>query len=199
MNIELPLFNQSTTRRVFFNIDTGDIVSINLPSTSDEFLNCNFFDIEYDEISDIAAYPDQLIRRKVVYSTKTTSYVIQKKEVLEFNTKVSNSIYKIEPLENAQVIIVHNIKNKRWEVKLNTALTELIKDKEVMRRDVLFFSVTTKDNPNILYRTFVCRASDVITNGLVTFDFKYNEEVNKDKISVYTKRTFESYSYEVIE
>jgi len=61
----------------------------------------------------------------------------------------------------------------------------------------LSFSVTEKNNPNVLYRTLSFPFSQLVNDFYVVKDFKNDYEFNGDPVSVYTIKRFDSYSYEI--
>ena len=62
--------------------------------------------------------------------------------------------------------------------------------------DVLYFSITAKHDPNILYRSLKVSMSEL--NKIHVIPFEFENEKNKD-VSLYTAKYFDSYAHEVIE
>jgi len=74
----------------------------------------------------------------------------------------------------------------------------VLEEKGARLEEILFFSVTQKDNPNILYQTFSCKICDLIKAKTIDFDYISQKELKHINLSIYTSRKFEYYSHEVI-
>lgn len=98
------------------------------------------------------------------------------------------------------VLVQQDLHRKVWIVKLSKEISESLRKEAVYIKSNLFFSITKKNDPNILYRTISCPISDLVNqeNNLgVEFSFKYTVEHTTD-LSLYTSKYFDAYKYEVI-
>lgn len=102
--------------------------------------------------------------------------------------------------KKVDVLIQQNLKKQVWIIRLSKSIVDSLKSESVYIRSNLFFSVTEKGNPNVLYRTISCPISELVNEENYTgkeFSFKYDIE-NSTNLSVFTSKYFDAYKYEVI-
>lgn len=99
--------------------------------------------------------------------------------------------------KKVDVLLQQDFKNKVWRIQLSGKIKESLKNESVYIRSSLFFSITKKNDPNILYRTISSPIGELIKDS-VTFPFKYDFEFDKKEVSVYTSKYFDVYKYEVL-
>jgi hypothetical protein len=130
------------------------------------------------------------------------------KEIHRPETEDERSIltFKEIPLNQktrkVDVLVQQDKKNKCWNIKLSDKIKESLKQESVYIRSSLFFSITKKNDPNILYRTISCPIGELLKdenkNG-VSFPFEYKTEIDNNQLSVYTSKYFDIYKHEVLE
>lgn len=179
--------------RVYFDKNSGDIFSI-----TNTCLSGNWFETDYESVRYLLDGSKRIIDYKVVYNTRAFEYEIISKNQKLIDITVDDLIYKVTFTKDSQIKILQNNKQKKWIVSMSKKMKSILKEKGARLEERLFFSVTEKDNPNILYRTFSVQIRDLVKNQNCMFDFVSQKEYEIDKIGVYTNRKFESYSYEVI-
>ena len=121
------------------------------------------------------------------------------KSIKDKNTLGSyeNILYNIPRTEkNKEVTITQNVKEKCWEIELNEELTELIKSTELPVFNKILFSITKRDDPNILYRNLYIDLAQ-LTKEKIQIPFIYDSETNDQLFSVYVNKYFDSYGYRI--
>ena len=174
--------------KVYFDKHTGNILSISNVEQDIE----DFFVADIDDIRQYINGENSITRHKVIYDIKTSAYVIVDK-YKKIESDVNDNVYKIEQQNNAQVLVQYTKSTNKWKITLSdTAKKDLSTKKELINQR-LQFSITQKNNPNILYEYFTTTVAllldePIIIDSQSQFDF--------DNFSVYTNRKFQKYSCE---
>lgn len=95
------------------------------------------------------------------------------------------------------VKIVQDNYYKCWTIKLDKKTINTLKN-TYLGNDTLYFSITSKNDPNILYRIFKCSIKELLDNT-ISFSFEYSWEFENEEVSVYTPKYFKKYIHEVRE
>lgn len=180
--------------KVYFQKDTGLILSI---SNIDQALK-NFFEVDYEDVEDFISGKKSTLSYKVVYNINTSSYKIIEKNS-NAQSVVDDLIYKITPRDIYQVGVWKNHLTKSWSVSLSKEMKSKLEQVASRPNEILTFSITQHNNPNILHRFFTCSLYDLIDNDTVDFDFLSQDETDLSNFSVYTTRKFEKYTCGVID
>lgn len=179
--------------RVYFEKDSGRILAL----SNRELELSTYYESFYEDISKFIDGNENLLDYKVVYNITTSNYkIIPKQQKIEI--QVNDLIHKIKSNSTYQIKVVKDNINKSWKVCLSNDLRKHLLDVQAPINDNLKFSITKKNNPNILYRHFSCTTGNLLTDDFV-LDFSSQEEENLTNFSVYTNRKFEKYSYEVLD
>jgi len=176
--------------KVYFDKDTGDIKSIS--NIEQEFESS--FPAQIEDIRDFLDGNKSITTHKVVYDVGTSSYVIVSKNK-KIESDVNDNVYKIIPTNNAQVIVKYKTKQNLWNISLSDEAKLELEDKKERINQNLRFSVTQKNNPNILHEYFTTTVEHLIDNEL---EFNSQTQFNLEDFSVYTNRRFQKYSCEVV-
>jgi len=198
--LEIPeqlknLINFSSQKyNVYFDKDQGTISAI-----TKDFLEGTFFEVGYEEVKDFISGKNRLTDYKVVYNSRKYSYEIVELTYQKIDLDINDLIFKLTQNKNPQVKILYNLKDQNWKISLNRDLKEILIDKKARIDEVLWFSVTEKDNPNIFIRQFFVDIKQLLETDLFTVKFNSKKELDFSSISVYTNRKFETYSLEVID
>ena len=139
------LLNFSSQKyNVYFDKDQGTISAI-----TKDFLEGTFFEVGYEEVKDFISGKNRLTDYKVVYNSRKYSYEIVELTYQKIDLDINDLIFKLTQNKNPQVKILYNLKDQNWKISLNRDLKEILIDKKARIDEVLWFSVTEKDNPNI--------------------------------------------------
>lgn len=95
--------------------------------------------------------------------------------------------------------IIRNCKDKFWIFKFDNdiPLLNALNNIDFFEKN-LYFSITEKDNPNILYRFIKIKLFDLLQQKRIEIPFKYSWEDTDIEISIYTNKHFDNYSYGMI-
>ncbi len=183
--------NFEIIHKVYFDKNTGNILSI---SNVDQDLE-DFFIADTEDIRPFLNKEKDVTRHKVIYDIKTSAYVIVDK-YKKLEADVNDNVYKILPQDNAQVIVRYIKATKVWQINLSDNAKKELSNKKERIHQALNFSVTQKNNPNILHEYFTTTVQKLLEDAE---SFKSQSQFDLNKFSVYTNRKFQKYSCEVID
>lgn len=180
---------------VYFDMDTGEIASItNKKDPNNEI----YFEMPTQEVEDFLIGTRNLTKHKVIFDVKEQRYqIVSKNESLV--VYADDLIFKIPTLQGAQILVTQDIKNKKWIVAVSDIIRTNMESIGARLEEHMFFSVTEKGNPNILYNHFYISIREVIEKSFIEIPFTSQEEYVNNKVSVYTNRKFDRYTHEVID
>ena len=117
----------------------------------------------------------------------------------EIQFDINNQIHKVPttPVLRPDFTLQQDIKNRRWNLKLDDVLEESIKNQTVKFSSKLNFSITKRNDPHTLYNYFVVDLEDF--NVGYNIPFASDLELDVDDVSVYTTKRLETYYHEVLE
>jgi len=101
--------------------------------------------------------------------------------------------------ENVDITVLQNYDKKCWNIILNRVTRKTLLESGYKFDDRLVFSITAKYDPNILYRTIEFTLNDLINEVYKNYPFIYDWEFNKENVSIYTPKYFETYAHEILE
>lgn len=179
--------------KVYFEKDSGTILAL----TNKDLDYPNFFEAFYEDIAKFIEGNENILLHKVVYNVSTSNYkIIPKDEKIEI--QVNDLIHNIKQGGTYQIRVIKNNKKKIWKIHLEKNLKQQLSEVQASVNDFLHFSITQKNNPNVLYRYIVCTVKQLVDDDII-LNFDSQEEENLQHFSVYTNRKFEKYSYEVVD
>lgn len=167
-----------------FDTKTGVINTItSYPQGND------YIEIDFDKVKDIVDGKANPKHFKVQFNPTSTMYElvnVHDEKAYEYN--VNNSLYCLPKITNADIILVKNYKEKKWELKFGEVFKKTLEKNNVTLQTVKHFSVVKKNDPFILNRTLTFNlASDDLS-------LQFND---RDAIiveyDVYTNKLFNSY------
>ena len=194
----------STDSYVYYNKDNGaihKISAVNISST--EF---GVVVIPTKDVMPILTGKKRL--EEYIIFSDTSSKKLVLKAVNDIKTYNTSSVmcYRLPVIkdsstvdeESTDIIVRQDLINKEWKIKITPATKNFLISTTTPSNETLYFSVTSKFDPNILYRSLEVNASNLIYNA-VSIPFKYDVEGNKDNISIYTAKYFDNYIHEIIQ
>ena len=107
-------------------------------------------------------------------------------------------LYQIKVDKEYDIIVQQNTVNKTWSIMLNPYTKKFLQTSGAMQDDVLFFSITSKYDPNILYTSLEFKISDLLSESTSVIPIVSEYEQDPDNVSIYTAKYFDSYAHEVI-
>ena len=178
---------------VYFD-DTGQILSIS--GRKDTTSQHRFTTFPREEVIEFMEGIKSMANYYISENRKTGKVRIQEKITNEITVQtLDTKLYKIEPLtkDNFDVKIIH--KNDSLQFKLNAKKREDLlgdaSDVTVNGATTLDFFITAKNDPHFLKKHISINIAEFIKQDL---DIEYKQDLD---ISIYTKRVYEDYCYEV--
>jgi cell fate (sporulation/competence/biofilm development) regulator YmcA (YheA/YmcA/DUF963 family) len=101
--------------------------------------------------------------------------------------------------EQYDVTFIQNNKHNYWEVIFNKETEIFMLQHRSGRNDKLYFSITAKHDPNILYRSMEFNIGDIVANRIKRYPYQFEWEFNNAEVSIYTTKYFPTYGHEIIE
>jgi hypothetical protein len=141
---------------------------------------------------------DSLNKKTLFYET---GHTVVSKDSLENGqlVLVGTRIYNYKTNKDYDVIIQQNFIDKCWTIILNPYTKAFLNTSGYSINDKLYFSVTEKYDPNILYRTLEINAEELLWAKPKTIPFIYDSELDGVNVSIYTAKYFEHYAHEVVQ
>ena len=97
------------------------------------------------------------------------------------------------------ITVTKNVKDTCWKITIGGDLEmNILAQKISLTKTQISFSVTKKDDPNILYKTLKFSFDELINGKYVVLPFSDKFEFDNETVSVYTIKKFDSYKYEEI-
>lgn len=182
---------------VYYDKDTGKIHKISNKEIESDFEICK---VETTLVKDIITGVKKTENFIVSYDLSQKRMTINELSYESELDSVKYRLYEIPEIKNNtyDVKILRNISNKCWTVQLSDETKkELIKSK-YSSNDSIYFSITEKHNPNILYKSIESNLSSLLINPILfPFEYKWEHDDHKN-VSIYTPKFFNDYVYEVV-
>jgi hypothetical protein len=186
---------RATTKYVYFTPGTGIIEKITNRPISTPGYECLAVDAE--QVDDILSGKKRIIDFTVNFNLKTKQLELRE-YALPSVISVTDKLYKIpKSIPNPDLYV--NCYNNKWILGLNSKFRNHSKSMLNVIGNLTFnFSITDKNDPNVLHSSFVVQLYDLIES--VEFDVTEQISIPKDieNISIYTFKYFDTYSYEII-
>lgn len=191
------LISIPTHKYVYFD-DNGNLISVSNTNVEPG----NFIQVELCDIENILTGKEQFWHYQVIFDTIKKTYVL--KHVFndeKINLDVNVDVHKItrKKLDRPDLTVIQNIKEKRWQFILDTAIKENFKTKNIHLDKTLSFSITRYNDPHQLEKFFTIRIGELLSDTDVEFEFVSEIEIDANALSVYTTKRLETYLHEVIE
>lgn len=167
---------------VNFDKDSGEIKSCG-PSKDDTVSN---IEVEYSAIEKIVNFEEKMSDYKVIFDPAKRGFVLKSNHYQE----VYNSLYQLEKYNNHlyDILLKIDIGNNTCELVLDESIKNALSESNVEYKEEIYFSVTEKNNPLILYKLL---KFDLKKSYVIPFD------VEQKDFSIYTLKKYESYVYEI--
>lgn len=181
---------------VYYNETTGEIVKI---SNNKEDTEYGLLEVDSELVSEILTGDKQLSSFRVEYDL-----TLQCKSLVEIGKatdvlSASERFYKIPRNSESisDLIIVQDFRNYEWIIKINKPLLNMLHI-EPFKHKKMLFSITSVNDPNIVYRTIIISLHELLKKKSLYYAFQYEAEEQLDKVSIYTLKYFNTYKHEVI-
>lgn len=185
------LINNSIYRVVFqpqeFDKDKNSIFFYNSPDTLIYYNNQTCLEVNLKDIYEGVDYRPISLNLYESKELKNGQLILSGKQ-----------IYQIETDKEYDIIVQQNTVTKTWSMMLNPYTKKFLLSSGYSPEEVLYFSITEKYDPNILYRSLEFKISELLADTTKEIPFIYDNENNDGDVSIYTAKYFDSYAHEVI-
>lgn len=191
-----------STSFVYYDKETGKIQKIS--NKKEEYKDFECFKIETEVVKDIILGKKKSDNFVVTYDLFEKRLTVKEASYeSELGSELNSIRYKLYEIPNTEdsnydVKIIQDFKKKCWRIKLGKETIKELKNSRYNSNDLIYFSITQKHNPNILYKALEIKLKELLNDEIV-YEFSYDWEFNKSDISIYTPKFFKSYIYEVID
>lgn len=182
---------------VSFEKNTGRIFGISNEKDPD----ANLIEVSLKEVESLLEGKESFSNYAVEYNPKTkTLEFVNKFEHVFDHFSVNDFIYEIleNDIEDADITLTQDIPNTCWKIELGKELKKNLRSKGVSLNSGLLFSVTAKGDPNILYKTLSVHFGTIVNDNYFIIPFSMPFETEKENISIYTSRRFDTYKFKRI-
>jgi len=100
-------------------------------------------------------------------------------------------------LEN-DVVIRQDTDKGEWNLQINPYTKKFLRMSGYNPKETLYFSITSKYDPNILYRSLEFTVGELLSESASIIPFICDAESSPQNVSIYTAKYFDSYAHEVI-
>jgi hypothetical protein len=107
-------------------------------------------------------------------------------------------LYQVQVDREYDIIVQQNTQNKTWTMMINPYTKKFLQTSGYKPTERLYFSVTSKYDPNILYRSLEFTVGDLLSDETSVIPFITDLEQDSTDVSIYTAKYFDSYAHEVI-
>jgi hypothetical protein len=193
-NVEI-LLSEEEYSYVYFDSITGKIEKISSKKENDK--KFKVLKVKFSLVKDLVDGKKRLEDYCVIYNSKIKDFEILELEKNLYVKNINNSLFKVDKnlvakKDKIDVLIQQDNKNKNWIFIFNKKINFL---KNV--NDYMFFSITEKNDPNILYRTISFSITD-LKNNIINIPYKYEVESDIESTSIFVHKVLDSYVHEVL-
>ena len=170
-----------------FNKDKISIFFFNSASTMIYYNNENVIEADLSSIHETITYKDLKLNLIKTVDLKNGQTILSGK-----------CLYQVQVDREYDIIVQQNTQNKTWSILINPYTKKFLQTSGYRPTETLYFSVTSKYDPNILYRSLEFTVSDLLSEKTSIIPFTTELEQDSTDVSIYTAKYFDSYAHEVI-
>lgn len=179
-------------RYVLFKQDTGKIYGIaHDPGEHEEF---SYLAVPFSQAEPLITGQYPITSYIVKYSSESKKLELMPKyKGSNDSLNINDILYKVpETVEGTpDLLVLQDIPNKQWKIILSKSMqNNFIKSKVGITNEV-FFSVTAKDDPTILYKSLNIELNALISDNYFIVPFTMPFETTTVPLSIFTTRYFE--------
>jgi hypothetical protein len=182
---------------VYYDKETGKIQKISNKKVDSDL---EFFEVETETVKDIIVGKKRTEDFIVSYDFAKKSLTVKE---LAHESELNSIKYKLHDISRSKndsydVKISQDLTKKCWRISLSNDTKKQLIESNYNANDKFYFSITQLHNPIILYRSLEVNLRKLLSDS-VEYPFEYSWESQKEEISIYTPKFFDSYFYEVID
>ena len=170
-----------------FDKDKISIFFFNTSSSMIYYNNNNVIEADLSSIHETIVYKDLKLNLINTADLKNGQTILSGKQ-----------LYQVQVDREYDIIVRQNTQNKTWSMMINPYTKKFLQTSGYKPTEKLYFSVTSKYDPNVLYRSLEFTVSDLLSDETSVIPFISNLEEDSGDVSIYTAKYFDSYAHEVI-
>ena len=170
-----------------FDKDKISIFFFNTASSMIYYNNENVIEADLSSIDEKITYKDLKLNLTKTVDLKNGQTILSGKQ-----------LYQVQVGKEYDIIVQQNTHNKTWSMIINPYTKKFLQTSGYNSKERLYFSVTSKYDPNILYRSLEFTIGDLLDETSSIIPFLSDKEDSSDDVSIYTAKYFEQYAHEVI-
>ena len=121
------------------------------------------------------------------------------KDIVNGQTILSgNQLYQTQVDKEYDIIVQQDTIANAWNLQINPHTKRFLQTSGYSPVETLYFSVTSKYDPNVLYRSLKFTVADLLDSKTSVIPFTFDVESDPLNVSIYTSKYFDSYAHEVI-
>lgn len=178
---------------VKFEEKTGKVLGIS-PKQGKE----NSIPVKLSEIQTLLDGKEPRRNYRVEYNAKNKQLELKHQFIQSFDgTDVNDFIYEIpeKHTKDPDILVEHNILETCWKIKIGSRLKKNLGENNIRLNQTLYFAVTKKHDPNILYKTLSVDFSQAFGDNYAVLPFTTDFERKDIPVSVFTARKFDTYQF----
>jgi len=182
---------------VCFDYNTGEITRI----TNKVEQNENYVEVDSEDVRPLQTGEELTSSYIVKYNLKDNIYEFKAKDNFEVDSlDINDIIYKIpeDTVPDADLTIIQDFENTCWKFYIGKNFKKNITNQVVNLNRKLHFSITAKDDPNVLYKTFILDFAETVRQHYAVLPFTELFEYEPVDISIYTTKKFNTYQFKRI-
>ena len=116
------------------------------------------------------------------------------KEIIK-NLSINDRLHEIKSTRGTtyDIKITQDMQEGEWIISLHTKIEHLLKKTGFNQTRILLFTITKKNDPNVLYRRIELNLLDLVYNGAIKIPYEHNWEREMSTVSIYTNKYFDDY------
>ena len=107
-------------------------------------------------------------------------------------------LYQTQVDKEYDIIVQQDTIANAWNLQINPHTKRFLQTSGYSPVETLYFSVTSKYDPNVLHRSLEFTVADLLDTKTSVIPFNSKAEADPLNVSIYTAKYFDSYAHEVI-
>ena len=107
-------------------------------------------------------------------------------------------LYQTQVDKEYDIIVRQDTISNVWNLQINPHTKKFLQTSGYSPVETLYFSVTSKYDPNVLYRSLEFTVGDLLSDDSSVIPFIFESESDSKDVSIYTAKYFDSYAHEII-
>ena len=183
------------TKFVYYHKATGEIQRISNISFLEEGYEC--LEVLSDKVADILLGKKDLSNYRIMFNFKTRELELQENSPIKI-VNITDKLHNV-PLNSREPDLIIKCGTEKWTVCLSPRHQDYFRSMTSVVDNLRFsFSITKKNDPNILIDMFKIELYELLSIPEVDISGQINIPKNIDNVSIYTFKYFNNYGYEII-